>query len=54
MATDYWDEFKKTGRVDLYLKYKNAYVDEKGNEWTALKREELLQDARTTENQTVC
>lgn len=54
MATDYWNEFSKTGRVDMYLKYKNAFADEKGMEWTALKQEELSQDAQTTENQTVC
>lgn len=54
MAIDYWDEFKKTGKVDLYLKYKQAAAVEKDNEWTSLKQEELSQDAQTTENQTVC
>ena len=54
MAIDYWDEFKKTGKVDMYLKYKQTAPTEKDNEWTSLKQEELLQDAQTTENQTVC
>ena len=54
MAIDYWREFSKTGKVDMYLKYKNAATEEKVMEWTALKQEELSQDAQTTENQTVC
>jgi hypothetical protein len=54
MAIDYWNEFSKTGKVDMYLKYKNAVLEEKGIEWTALKQEESLQDAPITENQTVC
>lgn len=54
MAIDYWDEFRKTGKVDMYLKYKNAYAEEKDNEWTSLKQEESLQDAQIMENQTVC
>lgn len=54
MEKDYWDEFKKTGRVDSYLMYKQVINDEKENEWTPLKQEELLQDGQTMANQTVC
>ena len=51
---DYWEEFKKTGRVDAYLLYKHSAINEKEEQWKSLKQEELLQGEQTTENQTLC
>ena len=51
---DYWEEFKKTGRVDAYLLYKKSEACEKEEQWKSLKQEELLQGEQTTENQTLC
>jgi hypothetical protein len=51
---DYWEEFKKTGRVDAYLLYKQSADCKKEEQWKSLKQEELLQGEQTTENQTLC
>ena len=52
MEKDYWEDFKRTGSVESYLKYKQTLNEEE--EWTPLKQEASSQDGQTMVNQMQC